>query len=203
MDLEIPSINLNDEEIEVKTKRKIIKAKQPQFSCKTKGLIAIVFVFIIGLSSCMTVLILKSNKELPVVENPSELGLKILTGNGFCDDATNTNAFNFDDGDCCLPNAKQGNCKLCTCHIDGKQITGEQTTIETKAKTTTKSVTTSTTVTITTSVTTTNGVMNTRGVTKMHKPKKPENETVMIKSGKPTCKQNDIHLRQKRSLQNL
>ena len=171
MDQEIPTINLNNEEIEVKTKRKVIKAKQPQFSTQTKGLIAIVFVFIIGLSSCMTVLILKQNKELPVVENPSELGLKILTGNGFCDDVTNTNAFNFDDGDCCLPNAKQGNCKLCTCHINGKQIKGKQTTTETKpSKTTTKIVTKTTTITTTESESTSNEVMNTRGVTKMHKP---------------------------------
>ena len=63
----------------------------------------------LSLSSTMTIFVLQNVENAQIMtENPQSLALKILSGNGFCDDATNTNSFNFDDGDCCLPKATPG-----------------------------------------------------------------------------------------------
>ena len=42
-----------------------------------------------------------------------------LIGNGYCDDTTNTNAFEYDGGDCCINPIQIGDCQLCQCHKDG------------------------------------------------------------------------------------
>ena len=39
-----------------------------------------------------------------------------LVGDGYCDDDSNTLACNYDDGDCCGPNANTEYCTECQCH---------------------------------------------------------------------------------------
>ena len=160
MEPDTPTIKIQDtKNSPLKTLKPIKVPKKPQnqkLSRKATAIIAIIFVLILSLSSSMTIFVLQNVNSVELVtENPERLALAILTGNGFCDDATNTNAFNFDEGDCCLPQAKPGNCMLCTCHLNGKQIVDKSSVITTKASTTTSTTTTSTTTTSTTSKTST------------------------------------------------
>ena len=41
-------------------------------------------------------------------------------GDGYCDDATNTETCNFDGGDCCGPCSNKHSCSSCLCHEDQK-----------------------------------------------------------------------------------
>ena len=151
MDQEVPTLTIQDSKKSAALKNlkipsPIKKSKKTQkFSKKTTGIIAIVFILILSLSSGMTIFVLQNVENAEIkTENPQSLALKILSGNGFCDDATNTNAFNFDDGDCCLPKATPGNCILCICHINGKQIVSKTSTGQTSTTSVTSTTTTTT-----------------------------------------------------------
>ena len=43
---------------------------------------------------------------------------------GYCDDISNTENCNFDNGDCCLPNIKTDHCNQCICHEDNLRHPG-------------------------------------------------------------------------------
>jgi hypothetical protein len=51
------------------------------------------------------------------------LGDKTVVGNGYCDDQTNTEACNFDGGDCCLSQMYFTYCDFCFCHETGITVT--------------------------------------------------------------------------------
>lgn len=40
---------------------------------------------------------------------------------GYCDDGSNVQTCDYDNGDCCLPLIRQEFCSNCKCHIDGKR----------------------------------------------------------------------------------
>ena len=46
-------------------------------------------------------------------------------GNGFCDDATNNAACNFDDGDCCGSCVNREYCTDCLCLSEDSNAAGE------------------------------------------------------------------------------
>ena len=82
------------------------------------------FVILTIVACVISVVITLSQKQPEKVID--EVLLKLI-GDGYCDDATNTNAFDFDGGDCCINPIQIGDCQLCNCYQDGMIYT---TTIE-------------------------------------------------------------------------
>lgn len=74
------------------------------------------FVILTIVACVISVIITVSQKQPEKVID--EVLLKLI-GDGYCDDATNTNAFDFDGGDCCVNPVQIGQCQLCQCYLDG------------------------------------------------------------------------------------
>ena len=110
-------------------------------SNKKTILIIVFYPTILTIVACSIYFGIKATRSKPEIKVDEELYL--LVGNRVCDDATNTNAFEFDGGDCCFQPLVRGDCVVCKCYENGiiystTTITTSTTTTQSLALTTTE-----------------------------------------------------------------